>query len=179
MADGLNDARAWRVTELLNDFRTIQHQISQIQGYPTVQEYYEIGYETLRQCHSEAQALLTAAYNPNAFQGNGASPEHAKRQLQSVLLDAGSRRFQAQKIYQRASAALRWMNARAAILQGQQPHAGHTPALQQAEYNLRVELTTVTDQYVYNYLHSKDVQLSLWVAEDPTLQSIYNWIHTH
>ena len=53
------------------------------------------------------------------------------------MLDASARRFRVQKIYLRAVAAMRWINTRRQILQGQKPHAGHTAALQQAENALR------------------------------------------
>ena len=50
-----------------------------------------------------------------------------------ILIDASARRFRAQKIYLRAVAAMRWVQARNQILQGQQPHAGHAAALQRVE----------------------------------------------
>jgi hypothetical protein len=55
----------------------------------------------------------------------------------SVIVDAAVRRFKAQKIYLRATAALRWVNSRAAVLQGQRPHAGHAGALLQIRGTLR------------------------------------------
>lgn len=54
----------------------------------------------------------------------------------SVLLDASVRRFRSHKICLRALAAVRWVNARNIILQGQNQHAGHTVALQQIDYTL-------------------------------------------
>lgn len=55
----------------------------------------------------------------------------------SILLDASARRFRVQKIYVRAVAAARWINARNQILQGQKPNASHVAALQLAENKLR------------------------------------------
>jgi hypothetical protein len=54
-----------------------------------------------------------------------------------VLLDASARRFQAKKIHLRALAAMRWVNGRHAVLQGQNPHQGHTVALQRTDQALR------------------------------------------
>lgn len=53
------------------------------------------------------------------------------------MLDASARRLQAQKIYLRAVAVVRWANSRNAILQGQMPHSGNAVMLQQADGNLR------------------------------------------
>ena len=52
-------------------------------------------------------------------------------------MDAAVRRFKAQKLYLQATAALRWINSRNAILQGHRAHAGHAPALQQIRNTLR------------------------------------------
>lgn len=54
-----------------------------------------------------------------------------------IITDASLRRFRAQKIYLRATAALRWVNSRNAVLQGQRAHAGHALALQQIRNTLR------------------------------------------
>ena len=56
----------------------------------------------------------------------------------SIINDAAVRRFLAQRIYMRILAVLRWVNARTAILQGQQPNAGHAAALQQIRNTLRM-----------------------------------------
>jgi len=53
-------------------------------------------------------------------------------------MDASIRRFKVQKIYMRASAAQRWINARNAILKGQRPRSHHGAALQQITQSLRV-----------------------------------------
>ena len=55
----------------------------------------------------------------------------------SIILDASARRFRVQKIYLRTIAAIRWINTRRQILQGQQPQPVHTAALRQAENALR------------------------------------------
>ncbi|MCJ1481431.1 hypothetical protein MMC06_001589 [Schaereria dolodes] len=178
MADGFNDARAMRVAEVMNDFRTLQHLITQLEANPSADDYYEEGYQILRQCHTEAQAVLNSQYDTGALQASGSVGEQEKRQLQRVLLDASARRFQCQKILFRATAAVRWANARNAILQGQKPHAGHTMALQQIQGTLRAELNAITNERIINDLHSKDCQAEHWLAEDPPLQNILNWIRS-
>ena len=155
----VNEARALRVAEIITDFRMLQHQISQYQVAPAAEEYYELGYDVLRQCIAEAQAVFSAHYPGGLLQVPSSNGEKEKQQLQryavessarlrrcdattdgmhvSVMLDASARRFQAQKIYLRAVAAVRWVNSRNTILQGQRPHAGNAAALRQADTNLR------------------------------------------
>jgi hypothetical protein len=54
------------------------------------------------------------------------------------MLDAYSRRHEAQKIYLRQAAAQRWVGWREQVLQGQRPHAGHTEQLANCDAQLRV-----------------------------------------
>lgn len=56
----------------------------------------------------------------------------------SIIIDAAVRRHRAQKAFLRATAALRWMNARAAVLQGHRAQEAHEPALQQIRNALRL-----------------------------------------
>jgi hypothetical protein len=60
-----------------------------------------------------------------------------------VLLDAYSRRHEAQKIYLRQEAAQRWIGWRDSVLQGQRPHAGHTDQLAACDAQLRVVGTSI------------------------------------
>ena len=71
-----------RVAEVMNDFRTLQHHITQLQASPQTSEYYEEGYVILRQCQSEAQAVLAAQYDTGFLQVPGGAGEQEKRQLQ-------------------------------------------------------------------------------------------------
>lgn len=57
--------------------------------------------------------------------------------MSRVILDASVRRLKAQGIYLRASAALRWVSSRNAVLGGQQPQPVHQRALQQILNALR------------------------------------------
>jgi hypothetical protein len=68
----------------------------------------------------------------------------------SIIVDASVRRHQAHKIYLRAAAALRWVNSRAAVLQGHRPHAGHAPALQLIRNTLRSVGTPDTTVRLFN-----------------------------
>lgn len=155
-----NERRAIRVAELMNDYRTLQHYIVQVQATPSNGDYNEEGYSILRQCSNDAQALLSATFTD--MQSGGAGLEGEKGQLQGylsppldadctpfvamltggvsskrIMIDASVRRFLAQRIYLRATAATRWASSRAAILQGHKAHAGHALALQQVDNQLR------------------------------------------
>lgn len=78
----VNEARAMRVAEIMNDFRNLQHYIAQIKAEPSPEEYYEEGYAILRQCLADAQAVLTAHYNSGALQVPTNNGECERRQLQ-------------------------------------------------------------------------------------------------
>lgn len=54
-----------------------------------------------------------------------------------VLLDAYSRRHEAQKIWLRQEAAQRWVDWRSQILQGQRPSSRHTSNLAACDQQLR------------------------------------------
>lgn len=77
-----NEARAIRVLEIMNDFRTLQVHITSLVNRPSATparsaDQYLEGYIVLRQCNAEAQAILATRYNPgNLGIGNpGAVPE--------------------------------------------------------------------------------------------------------
>ncbi len=68
----VNEARALRVVEIMNDFRTIQlhisSHISRNQAHPPdPQFYYADGYVVLRQCSAEGQAILATHFNPGTL----------------------------------------------------------------------------------------------------------------
>lgn len=54
-----------------------------------------------------------------------------------VILDAGIRRFQLQRCYLRAVAALRWINSRFSVLQGQRPQQRHSADLHAVDVALQ------------------------------------------
>ncbi|KAF2264971.1 hypothetical protein CC78DRAFT_216250 [Lojkania enalia] len=171
MSDGLNDARAVRVAEIMNDFRNLQYYLSQLRTSPTAEEYYLEGYSLLRQCTAEAQAILDAPFS-SATTSPGGDAERERVQLKAIIVDAAVRRFQCQRAYLRAHAGLRWMNTRNSILHGQQPNASHMNALQAADSTLRMELLAITDAHVENTLRSADASQGKWLAEDPSLAQI-------
>jgi hypothetical protein len=61
-----------------------------------------------------------------------------------IIADAAVRRFQCQRAYLLAHAALRWINSRNSILRGQKPNASHLGALQQVDATLRNVRRAVT-----------------------------------
>jgi len=79
----VNDFRAVRIAEIMNDFRTLQYYISQTKANPTRQEeYYEEGYVVLRQCVADGQAVLSSNFSAGDPVASGASGEREKAQLQ-------------------------------------------------------------------------------------------------
>lgn len=78
----VNEARAMRVAEVMNDFQNLQRYLLQPQPTPSVTDYYEEGYAILRQCQESARALLSAQYDQDPQSTPGAPGEVEKRQLQ-------------------------------------------------------------------------------------------------
>lgn len=72
------------------------------------------------------------------FRSNQATRGETNPSPDSIIIDAAMRRHNAQKAFLRATAALRWINSRAAILQGHRTQAIHEPALQQIRNALQV-----------------------------------------
>ncbi|UPX20174.1 uncharacterized protein EKO05_0010415 [Ascochyta rabiei] len=171
MSDGLNDARAMRIAEIMTDFRNLQHYLSQLRATPTAEEYYLEGYSLLRSCASEAQTILQTPFSASTGASTG-DPERERQQLKTIVTDAAVRRFQCQRAYLRAHAGLRWVNSRYSILRGQKPNSSHFPALQQVDGTLRNELLAITDTYVESTLRSQDTAQGKWLAEDPSLSQI-------
>lgn len=68
----VNQARAMRILEIMNDFRTLQlhisSHVSRAQANPPDQaSYYHDGYVVMRQCAAEAQAILATHFNPGSM----------------------------------------------------------------------------------------------------------------
>ena len=78
----VNEARAMRVAEVMNGFHILQRGISEIEVNGPSDEWYEAGYEMLRQCRLEGQAVLAADYIPDLLHVPSAPGEQEKRQLQ-------------------------------------------------------------------------------------------------
>ncbi|KAA8569493.1 hypothetical protein EYC84_001121 [Monilinia fructicola] len=165
MADGLNDQRTARVADLLSDFRTLQYYIAAAPTEPShMDDYYTEGYAALRQCSLDGQHILNCA-------AENSSPTGPR-----VLLDAFSRRHEAQKIYLRQGAAQRWITYRDQVLQGERPHTGHTDQLNACDAQLRAELVSITDEAIYSDLRSSDYGMGRWTQEDPSLRHVQRWV---
>ncbi|KAJ9293078.1 hypothetical protein DTO271G3_8213 [Paecilomyces variotii] len=178
MADGLNDARAVRVAELINDYRTLQLHISQQRMEVPAQEQHEEGFTVMRECLDAAQRLLSSQYNLASIQNQGADDEAQKVQLQRVILDGSVRRFQAHKIYLRIAAARRWAINRANVLRGERPSERHATQLRRINDILREELASITDQHVVSDLRTADVRAGHWLDDDPSLATILNYVRS-
>jgi hypothetical protein len=68
----VNQARAMRILEIMNDFRTVQlhisSHVSRAQSNPPDQaSYYHDGYVVMRQCSAEAQAILATHFNSGSL----------------------------------------------------------------------------------------------------------------
>ncbi|KAF2850413.1 hypothetical protein T440DRAFT_87223 [Plenodomus tracheiphilus IPT5] len=177
MSDGLNDARAIRIAEIMTDFRNLQHYLVQLRATPTAEEYYLEGYSLLRECTTEAQSILQQPFAGSAGAATG-DPERERQQLKAIITDAAVRRFQCQRAYLRANAGLRWMNSRNSILRGQKPNASHLGALQQADATLRNDLRAISDTYVQTTLQNQDAAAGKWLNEDPSLTQIQQVLMT-
>jgi len=151
----VNDERTARVADLLTDFRTLQYWIANAPVGPEhSDDYYTEGYAVLRQCYLDGQHILNCAAETRVPRVRGGPDEQAKAELQQyvilqkeksnmidewdrVLLDAYSRRHEAQKIYLRQTAAQNWIGWRDNVLSGQRPHSGHTAGLAACDASLR------------------------------------------
>ena len=78
----VNEARAMRVAEVINDFHLIQRRMAQYEATPSPEEFHEEGYEILRQCRAEALAVLATPFQNELLQVPRGPDEAEKRQLQ-------------------------------------------------------------------------------------------------
>ena len=86
MADGLNMARAMRVSELMTDFRNIQTYMASIRASPSAEEYNEEGYQVLRHCVAQSHQLLQQGFNGSVPSTTKEGDEEAaKIQLQRYV----------------------------------------------------------------------------------------------
>ena len=77
----VNDARAMRVAEVMNDFQSLQHRISQYQSVIANEHSQEVGFSILRRCHADAQAVLAQPFDGSALEAPSSTGEQTKRQL--------------------------------------------------------------------------------------------------
>lgn len=134
----VNEERAIRVANLISDFRSLQHHIASISPTPPhPDDYYAEGYSALRQCTLDGQHILNVAADTRVPRARGGSEEQEKAELAQVLLDGYSRRHEAQKIWLRQSAVMRWIGWRASLLMGVRPDGRHAQGLAGCDQTLR------------------------------------------
>lgn len=83
----VNDARAMRIAELVNDFRNTQYYLSSFaQLQPVADDYYLQGYVLLREVVGGAASILAGEFAAERHpQGNA---EKEKKQLQTYILSS-------------------------------------------------------------------------------------------
>lgn len=173
--DGLNEYRTARVAEVLSDFRTLQYYISAAPVDPEdPNEYYTEGWAALRQCALDGQHILECAADTTVPNVSGGAEEQMRAELKQVLLDAYARRHEGQKIYLRQAAAQRWVEYRNQVLQSQSSR--QDSQLRACDRQLRTELSSINDEFIYNELKSSDDAMGRWTAEDPSVRSVLRWI---
>ncbi|OJJ51593.1 hypothetical protein ASPZODRAFT_138668 [Penicilliopsis zonata CBS 506.65] len=175
MADGLNQARALRVAEIINDYRTLLLHISQQKMDVAQEDYWEEGFVVLRESLAAAQKLMASNYTPTPVGNAGNAAEAEKAELRRVILDGSARRFQAHKTYLRAAAARRWALNRANALRGQRPTEKHAAQLKAISNMFREELASISDQHVVADLRAADLRAGHWLDDDPSLNEILHW----
>lgn len=82
----VNDARAMRVAEVMNDFQSLQHRISQYHSVIANEQSQEVGFSILRRCHADAQAVLAEPFDGGALEAPSSPGEQTKRQLRRLVL---------------------------------------------------------------------------------------------
>jgi hypothetical protein len=81
----VNQARALRVAELMNDYRTLLVHISQLNVSVPPEDRAEEGYRELRDCLAAANALMASSYSPSPPPANASSEEAEQIQLRRYL----------------------------------------------------------------------------------------------
>lgn len=80
----VNQARAMRVAEIINDYRTLLLHISQQNVEASQEEYWEDGFVVLRESLASAQTLMSANYQACPVTGQG-NVETEKAELQRYI----------------------------------------------------------------------------------------------
>ncbi|KAK2003301.1 hypothetical protein LX36DRAFT_707200 [Colletotrichum falcatum] len=167
--DGFNEYRKMRVAEVLDDFRTLQYYITEAPTEPANgEDYWTEGWAALRQCSLDGQHILNCAADTTVPQASGGLAEQEKAELKQ--------RHECQKIYLRQAAAQRWISHRDSILQGERPNSRNGSSLKACDQQLRAELSTITDDAIYNGMQASDCSMGRWTAEDPSSRSVQSWL---
>lgn len=78
----VNECRTARVAELLDDFRTLQHCITDAPSSPRyADDYFLDGWATLRQCAIDGHRILECAADTGVPLVNGGQEEQTKAEL--------------------------------------------------------------------------------------------------
>ncbi|KAK2056675.1 hypothetical protein LY76DRAFT_143716 [Colletotrichum caudatum] len=175
--DGFNEYRKERVAQVLADFHTLQYYITAAPTQPAnMEDYWTEGWAVIRQCSLDGQHILNCGADTSVPQASGGLAEQEKAELKQCLLDALARRHESQKIYQRQTAAQRWICYRESVLQGERPNSGNASQLRACDQQLRAELSNITDDAVYTELQASDRSMGRWTAEDPSLRAVQRWL---
>lgn len=83
--DGLNDARAMRIAEVVTDYQQIQNAILQYQPNLSQAPASSTGNVILRQCLAEANALLAAPFAGGDVAMPASPGEDTKKNLQRCV----------------------------------------------------------------------------------------------
>jgi hypothetical protein len=71
----LNDTRALRIAELVNDYRTLLVHIMELISSISLDTICQSSYKTIIQCHAAAQRLLAGTYDLSKFPSLGGNPQ--------------------------------------------------------------------------------------------------------
>jgi hypothetical protein len=85
----VNDARAMRIAELINDYRTLQLHISQQLSSVATGDVQQEGFRILAQSSTAAQRLLAAGFASMPIEDQGSNPEMEKAQLRQYVYANG------------------------------------------------------------------------------------------
>ena len=80
----MNHARAMRVAELMTDFRSLQRHLASIRVTYAPENQNLEGYVVLRQCMTEAQAILNQPFQSSSVHPRG-DEEQEKTQLRQYV----------------------------------------------------------------------------------------------
>lgn len=87
----VNQARALRLAEIINDYRTLLLHIPQQNVHVPADDYYEEGFVVIRESLAAAQNLMSSNYSPSMPANHGSTAETEKAELRrygSTSLDS-------------------------------------------------------------------------------------------
>lgn len=194
----VNQARAMRVAEIINDYRTLLLHISQQQVDAPQEEYYADGFVILRESLASAQTLMAANYQPCPVTGQG-NAETEKAELQRYIHLPFNLPFHSSHPKKKTKIKIKKNHPNTSprvILDGSarrfQAHKIYLRAAaarrwamtrdsspKTAAASLHQDLARVTDQHVVADLRAADMRAGHWVEEDPSLEAIRRWMAGH